>query len=209
AEKIVNLSEEGSKCLINGQYLLHLKIPGIYNIYNALSAISVGLLFELKITDITEMLYYFKSPNMRMEKVTLLNGVTVFNDAYNANPQSMQAALLTFANFSTNGRKIAILGDMCELGEQSISLHRKVGTQFPAGIDILITVGKYAYYIAEEIKKNNKSLELYSYFDINDVCNNVVDIVKNNDKILIKGSRAMKMETILECLKEKYGWKAD
>ncbi|MEO0132290.1 MAG: UDP-N-acetylmuramoyl-tripeptide--D-alanyl-D-alanine ligase [candidate division WOR-3 bacterium] len=209
AERIMSLSEDGIECLINGKYFLRLKIPGIYNIYNALAAIGVGVLLDLKISDMVDNLANFIPPSMRMEKITLLNGITIFNDAYNANPQSMLAALFAFSNFSTSGRKIAVLGDMCELGAQTISLHQLVGKEFPNGIDILVTVGKYAHYIGQEAQKKNLALQIYKCCDLNDVYNNLVDIFKNNDKILIKGSRAMKMETIVEKLITRYGRKTN
>jgi UDP-N-acetylmuramoyl-tripeptide--D-alanyl-D-alanine ligase len=204
AEKVVNRYEDGSECLLNGRYRLRLNLPGLYNIYNALAAVGVGLLLDIDYPEIIKNLKNFHPLPMRMERIELKAGIVVFNDAYNANPQSMIEALKIFSRFPGNRRKIVVLGDMCELGEKSIYFHQMIGEFFPAQIDILITVGKYATYIAEMVKRRQKNIKIYSFEDSSEAAHKVVDIVKNNDKILFKGSRAVRLETIVEKLREKY-----
>lgn len=206
ATDIKDFGENGCEFLLFNKYKIRLNFPGQYNIYNALAAISVAHIFNISWEKIIDDLKSFKLIDMRMQKIDI-NGIEIFNDAYNANPQSMIAALETFANFSTKGKKIVILGDMLELGDKSVELHKKVGESFPTGIDIIITFGQYAHYIAEHAKLNNKVKDTFLLNTFSDIVNKLVDIIGKNDKILLKGSRALKMEEIIYNLQRYYASK--
>lgn len=207
ANQIINKKEQGTEFLLNSKYQVKLSIPGIYNIYNALAATCVAQAMDADFTDIVSSLESFKLTMMRMEKLNI-NGIEIINDAYNANPQSMMASLETFVGFSSKGRKVVILGDMLELGEKSSELHKNLGKNLPDGINILVTVGEQAKYIAEEAKKVGKTLDMIlTYTDPLEAGNKLVDIIRNTDKILIKGSRAVKMEEIINKLEAYYGTK--
>ncbi len=206
ATDIKDFGENGCEFLLSNKYKIRLNFPGRYNIYNALAAISVAQIFNISWEKIIDDLKSFKLLDMRMQKIDI-NGIEIFNDAYNANPQSMIAALQTFANFSAKGKKIVVLGDMLELGEKSVELHKKVGETFPNGIDIIITFGQYAHYIAEQAKLNNKVKDTFLLDSISDIVNKLVDITCKSDKILIKGSRALKMEEIIYNLQKYYACK--
>lgn len=203
ASNIENLNEAGTQFSLCDNYSVKLNIPGIYNIYNALAAVSVARIFDLDFSKIIQALKRFKLSTMRMEKIEF-NGIEIINDAYNANPQSMIASLQTFAHFSSKGRKVVILGDMLELGKKSKEMHCYIGKNIPNNIDVLITVGKQARYIARQAKNNQQIGIVVSYPDAEQSANKLVDIIKIKDKILIKGSRDVKMELIVNKLREYY-----
>lgn len=204
AEKIIDHYEKGTEFLLCGQYPVKLTIPGIYNIYNALGAVCVARSVGCEFDEIVSRLAEFSPARMRMEKIEI-NGIVIYNDAFNANPQSMISALNTFAKFSPDqGKKIAVLSDMLELGDKSIELHQLVGNQIPQGIDILLTVGTHAQYIAESAQRKENLQQVIICRDHTEAFHKLVDILNPNDKILIKGSRLMKLELIIEKLKEYY-----
>ncbi len=205
ATKIVNHHENGTEFLLCGKYLTKLRVPGVYNIYNFLGAASVARALECKFEDITAAIDDFKPAPMRMEQINI-DDIEIINDAFNANPQSMLAALETFADFMCAGKKIAILGDMLELGQKSTELHRSLGEKLPSSINMLITVGEQAKYIASgAINAGRKTEEVITCKDHQEAYNKLIDILKNGDKILVKGSRLMKLEEIITKLKDNYG----
>ncbi len=204
ANKIVNLNEQGTEFLVCNKYKCRLNIPGVFNIYNALAAISVAREMNCPFEEIIPALEAFKPALMRMQKIEM-GKITLFNDSFNANPQSVMAALETFDKFECSGKKVVVLGDMLELGHRSNELHQNIGKNIPDSISILITVGKQAKQIAEGAKTFNKKLDGIFVFDrIQEVTDKLVDILANNDKILIKGSRLMKLEEIVNKLREHY-----
>jgi len=207
ADNITNKNELGTEFRLCGKYHVTLNIPGVYNIYNALAAITIARVLDFDFKDIINSLETFRLTTMRMEQLNI-NGIDIINDAYNANPQSMMASLVTFSGFTCKGRKIAILGDMLELGKKSPELHKNIGRKIPDGINILITVGEQATFIAEEAKKINKLDLILQYPNPQEAANKLIDIIKIGDKILIKGSRAVKMEEIINKFKEYYGIKS-
>ena len=121
---------------------------GRHMIYPALTAAAVGAAHGLSAEEIRDGIAAYVPTKMRMETIRPGNGVTIYNDTYNANPQSMKAGLLTLSKSS--GRRIAVLGDMFELGEMEEELHREVGAYaLSLPIDVLVTVGKASSYMAE------------------------------------------------------------
>ena len=121
---------------------------GRHMIYPALTAAAVGAALGLSAEEIQGGIAAYVPTKMRMETIRLENGVTIYNDTYNANPQSMKAGLLTLSKSS--GRRIAVLGDMFELGEMEETLHREVGAYAASlPIDVLVMVGKASSYMAE------------------------------------------------------------
>jgi UDP-N-acetylmuramoyl-tripeptide--D-alanyl-D-alanine ligase len=205
ASKIINHHENGTEFLLCGKYLTKLRVPGVYNIYNFLGAASIARLLDCKFEDIIAGIDDFKPAPMRMEQINI-DGIEIINDAFNANPQSMLAALDSFASFICTGKKIAILCDMLELGQKSTELHRALGEKLPPSINILITVGEQAKFIASgAINAGKKSEDIITCKDHQEAYNKLVDILKNGDKILVKGSRLMKLEEIITKLKDYYG----
>jgi UDP-N-acetylmuramoyl-tripeptide--D-alanyl-D-alanine ligase len=129
-----------------------------------------------------------------------LDGYTIINDTYNANPNSMGQALKTLTGFKRAGRTIAVLGDMLELGEFTESAHIKIGSMVSGlGIDYLFTLGKNSVNIAlaaSEGGMNEKNI--YMEKEHQDVTAKLRAIITKGDCILVKGSRSMKMELIIK-----------
>ncbi len=204
ANKIINHFDQGTEFRLCNKYITRLKVPGVFNIYNALAAASITKALGCEFENIVLALEEYTAAPMRMERVEI-NGITIFNDAFNANPQSMLAALETFANFTASGRKIVVLGDMLELGIKSAEFHRDLGKNLPKSIDILVTVGEQAKHIAEGSNEaEKKPEEVIICNDYLKASNKLVDIIKKGDKILIKGSRLMKLEEIINKLKQQH-----
>jgi UDP-N-acetylmuramoyl-tripeptide--D-alanyl-D-alanine ligase len=132
-------------------------------------------------------------------------GIKIINDAYNASPNSMQAALSVLEELAYNTRSIAVLGDMLEMGEMSQQLHYSVG-KFAADkkVEYIITVGPYSRDICQAIKDaGNKASRLISFDTTDEAVDYLLGVVKTGDYILVKGSRGMKMEKIVEGLINK------
>ena len=182
---------------------IKVKVPrgGIHYVYNAICAISVGLENDIEIDDILNGIETVELTKKRMEIIELKNGVKLLNDTYNASFESMQATLRFLECYKEN-RKIAVLGDMFELGEFSKDLHRKVGKQVvDSGIDILICTGENSKFIIEEAKKQGMKPNSIFYFNNKDeIVNYVKKIWKKGDIILFKASNGMKFFDMVNTL---------
>lgn len=182
--------------------------PGEFNIKNALLAVAVGDVLEIPLDTMSRAIHRFKAPAMRLEVLQSPTGVTVLSDAYNAAPDSMVGALKTLkdATVGTNGKRIAVLGEMKELGAFADEGHSLVGRAAAqlAKPDTLILIGTDdAKKIAAGALAEGFSLDNIHYFDTSaDAAKLIAFIVQPGDAILIKGSRAMAMETIVNALME-------
>ena len=181
----------------------HVPIPGIHNVYNALSAICIAKMYGLTKNEIDAGLYNYKPSKMRMEIFKGLMNTKIINDAYNANPDSMKAAINVLASMETQDRRVCILGDMFELGEFAKEGHQAVGRYAAENnADVIVAVGEMANEIINGASLVGTNKMLYSFESISDVIDNLEDIIRLNDIILIKGSRGMFMEKIVESLRE-------
>ncbi len=181
--------------------IIQLRIGGLHNVSNALAATCVGENFGVPLEKIGEALHGFQpiSGSMRMEQVEL-NGVQVINDAYNANPDSMLAALDVLEHVKTSGKKIAVLGDMLELGAISIEAHENIGWRIlSSGIDMFYAYGPEMKHACNIAKNKCKG----AYQDKHRLYEDLSEVLKPGDVLLLKGSRGMKMEEIVESLKNK------
>lgn len=187
------------------EYGFILKIPGVHNVYNALAAVSVGFEFGLNPDEIQAALRDFKMSKMRLEITEEKDSnLIIINDAYNASPDSMKAALNLLQEISSQrGRRaVAVLGNMLEMGTWGPPAHREIG-RFVAekGIDYLITVGDVAEYIAAGAKEGGMPGDMVFSFKTNmEAIKKLEEIKKEYDIILVKGSRGMKMEEIVHYL---------
>mgnify|MGYP004640925589 CR=1 FL=1 len=203
AEDIV-LNENSSEftCNLKGKkFSVKVPVGGIHFVYNALCAATIGNLLELDVEQIKKGIETFELTKKRMDITELKNGVTIINDSYNASFESMQASLKYLKGLK-NDRKIAVLGDMFELGEYSKELHEKVGKEVAQNnIDILICSGENSKYIAEMAKENGMKEDNIYYFKDK---NKIQEFIKNNwkrgDAILFKASNGMKFFEIVEDL---------
>jgi len=154
----------------------------------------------VKPEEAAEALGEYKPAGMR-QRVNVRKGLTVIEDCYNANPDSMKAALSILGNMDC--RKIAVLGDMLELGEISEQAHREVGQYVAQNkVDYLFTFGEMSKLTAEEAKA--QGVTAYSFEDKAELSELLLKTVKANDCILFKGSRGMKLEEILHTLYEMF-----
>jgi len=183
----------------NTEYKIHVPLPGVHNVYNALAAIAVGLEMGVEMENIIKGISEFVPGNMRLN-ITKSGGIKVINDAYNANPQSMEAALKVLKDLGNTQRRIAVLGDILELGDWAKKAHLEIGKlAFTLEIDYIITVGKNAAYIAEGAILAGTSPSKVKHFPDNESAIKFLrTFIKEGDAVLIKGSRGMKMEEIAE-----------
>jgi UDP-N-acetylmuramoyl-tripeptide--D-alanyl-D-alanine ligase len=175
-------------------------LPGKHNVYNALAAIAVGLDFSLEIEAIKEGLARSTSSAMRMEKTLAKSGFWVINDAYNANPTSMRFALQFLKEWGQTNQKIAVLGDMFELGPRAEEMHLAVGRYLAdLGIDFLLTVGKLAAFITRGAREAGLAAEKTFLANNNrEALDCLGSLYLPGSYILVKGSRGMQMEKIVE-----------
>lgn len=181
---------------------VHVPIGGKHFVYNSLCAIAVGQILNIKTQDILDGIKEFELTKNRMDIAKNSNNVTIINDSYNANYDSMKASI-EYLSQMQGKRKIAVLGDMLELGEYSKQLHEKIGEEIVKNkIDILLTVGKEAKNIilkAQELGINKKNIYIC------DTTKEAIEILKKillpEDIILIKASNGMKFCEIVEALK--------
>ncbi len=181
--------------LENNEYAVKLPVIGLHNVRNALAALCVSEYVGLDLDKAIAALATYKSPDMRGE-IKTYGSVTVIDDTYNASPDSMISSLDMLSRFE--GRKIAVLSDMLELGSYSEKGHTDVGKATnEKGIDFLIAVGNEAEFIYKGFDNSDKSV----YFKTNAEVNAFLDdFIQPNDNVLIKGSRGMHTEEIREHL---------
>jgi UDP-N-acetylmuramoyl-tripeptide--D-alanyl-D-alanine ligase len=167
---------------------VQLRMPGRHNVQNALAAAAAAHALGIRIDAIADGLSRAAPARMRLEVVRLANGVTVVNDAYNANPASTEAALDTIAR--TPGRTIAVLGEMRELGADSATLHRRVGAHAAAvGIGWLIAVGPEAEHVAAGARATGAALEVTVCDTAAQAAALIIARWRSGDVIVVKGSR--------------------
>ena len=184
-----------------GRTEFHLNVPGIHNVYNALAAIAVTTSMRMSKAKVSAALEKFHAANMRME-IRNGAGIKVVSDCYNANPSSTKMALQTIGALSNTNRKIAILGDMLELGEKSEELHREIGEMVPQmHFDMLISVGKLSQNMQAGALAAGMDAKSALHFD---TVQKAIEFLEGNvhfgDILLVKGSRGMKMELIVDKL---------
>jgi len=207
AKEIWLRGEEGTSftLILEGEAIeIHLRLLGRHFVANALSAVAVACLFGVEIKQAKEALEDFRPFAMRMEIIPLKGGMTLINDAYNANPNSMELALETLVEVKGKGRAIAVLGDMLELGEFATEAHQQLGQKVSElSIDFLLTLGEEAAALVESAIRHKFPLERTKVVESHSEAASILrEMVRDGDWILVKGSRGMAMEKIVEALKE-------
>ena len=176
-----------------GDLDVNLAIDGIHNVYNSLAAIAVGVECGMDLKSIGEGLLCMEKAPMR-QNVRKEKGMTLIEDCYNASPTSMKASIDVLKGKS--GRKIAVLGDMLELGENSAEYHRSVGEMLE-GVSVLIAYGDYASAYLEGASKAGV-LQRIPCRTAEDAAVNLNLVAREGDVILFKASRGMHAETVIE-----------
>lgn len=194
--KEIKYTTTGSEYQLNGKESIKVPVGGEAFVYNSLAAISVGELLNIPIEKIQEGIKNFELTKMRLDVQKSSKGYTIINDCYNANYDSMKSAI-EYLSSSKGNRKIAVLGDMLELGEFSQELHKKVGEEVAKNkIDILITVGKEANNIAETAKKNGINTT-YMFENNQKAITKLKEILEPKDVVLVKASNSMNFKEIV------------
>ena len=193
--------------IFGDEYEFGLPVPGTHNIMNAMAAIAIGCALKIKPQVAIERLSKFKPMAMRFEQIQLANGVRLVNDSYNANPGSMRAAFRTAGSAKRAGRFIVALGDMLELGEASYELHKKLGEDAAKmGVNVILTTGDYAEAVVDgAVSAGFNSKNAKNCSDTNEIGKILEDELQAGDVLLVKGSRGMRMERIVEALKQSVG----
>ena len=172
---------------------------GYCNIYNSLAALAAGHSLGISGKDMNRGLENYQQIPQRNEQIHY-EGVTLINDSYNANPQSMREALKTLSEFDTQGKRFLIIGDMLELGPLSESAHHELGQEvILSNVDHLVTVGPLASLAAESAKKSPRHpLRIGKFNTHAEAVNYLLRNVEKGDCLLIKGSRGAKMENVIQ-----------
>ena len=175
---------------------------GIHNVYDALSAFAVGLEYGISPENIAKGLANYVPSGMR-QRIKEVNGITVIEDCYNASPDSQKAGLNSLCKIA-KGRKIAVLGDMLELGSYSETAHRNVG-EYAAQckVDMLFTYGEQSKFMADTAQKSGL-MNVYSFTDKNELTKSLLSEIQKGDTLLFKASRGMKLEEVFEKIYEQW-----
>lgn len=177
-----------------------LPLLGMHNVTNALAAITVAQHYEVTAEQIRQGLSKLQLTGMRIEIIQGRHGITLLNDAYNASPTSMKAAIDVLGNLKGYHRKIAVLGDMLELGEEEAIYHQEVGRYIDGQADLLFTYGRLGQQIAEGAAKVLEPSQIRSYLSKQELINDLLEIAQDKDAILFKASRGMKLEEVVQAL---------
>lgn len=163
-------------------------------LHNLLAAIAVARRMQLSWEEIEQQLPRIKVPKMRFEQLQY-QGVSFINDAYNANPESMKAALSSLPLLKAGGKRIAVLASMKELGAFSEESHREIGLFAQRFVDHLLCFGKEARWIAETFSQAQKPAEYF--MDKQELKRRLMELMLPGDVVLLKGSRSMQLEELL------------
>lgn len=204
--KDIKATKDGVSFKVSGMgkdFSVSLNIPGEHNVLNALLAIGVGLALEIPEKEIASALSCFSMTGMRMDIITT-DRITIINDCYNAAPASVAAALAVLGKYED--KKIAILGDIKALGSFSSKAHYDLGAEVVKNnVDILVTIGEFARQIAQGAYENGMdSTNIISVDTVEEACPMLSDVIDDKNVVLVKASRAMKLERVTEYLKENF-----
>ncbi|MGE6632100.1 UDP-N-acetylmuramoyl-tripeptide--D-alanyl-D-alanine ligase [Bacillus sp. NPDC077027] len=195
----MNQLAEGTEFHVEG-YSQAFLIPvlGKHNVKNALAAIAIGQHFQLTEKQIAQGLMQTKLTGMRLELFQTDNGITVINDAYNASPTSMKAAIDLVGDMDGFANRILVLGDMLEMGEEEQSYHRDLGRYIqPKYIDFVLTYGDLGAFIAEGAKETFEEDRVFHYLEKAELKKKLVQLAGAKDVILVKASRGMRLEEVI------------
>lgn len=179
-----------------------LGVPGLHNVSNALAAIAVGDRFDVPVSKMNAALVRFRGGSKRMEVVRLAKGIDVVNDCYNANPDSAEASLHFLKDLGPRRRRVAVLGEMLELGRWAASCHREVGgAAARSGVKLLFAVGPHAEDLVKGARRAGLAKSAsFSFGQVEESLPMIRSLLKAKDVVLVKGSRGMKMERVTEAL---------
>lgn len=174
-------------------------VLGIQPVYSAIAALSLGVYLKLNIIDMIAALSNHESPPGRMRIIPGIKGSTIIDDTYNSSPIAAESAVLALGTIKTKSKKIAILGDMLELGKFTTEEHQKLGRHVGKNADLLLVVGPRAKYIAEGAIDSDMGEKNIIEFENARLAGKYLEgIICDGDIILVKGSQSMRMERAVE-----------
>jgi UDP-N-acetylmuramoyl-tripeptide--D-alanyl-D-alanine ligase len=197
----------GTHFLLNGRHEFRLPLYGEHNVLNALAAIAVGWVSGVSMADMQVALRRIEPVGQRLEYREFA-GIGVLDDSYNANPASTRAALRTLGNFPCRGQRIAVLGDMLELGAESARLHSETGwygTTQP--VDLVVAVGPHMGALADAYEEHFLQLghgAVWRCRDAAEAAAHLLSECRDGDLLLVKGSHGMRMERVVEAFRNRY-----
>jgi UDP-N-acetylmuramoyl-tripeptide--D-alanyl-D-alanine ligase len=189
---------EGSECSLHtpaGDITVKVPVPGIHNASNAAAAAAVGLACGMTLDEIRRGIESAQTISGRF-RVLKTDRMTVIDDCYNANPVSMKSSVAVLEQGS--GRRVAVLGDMGELGEDEVKLHEGVGTYAAGRVDHLIAVGELAKSLYEAALKERPDLSASWYATVEEFLAHKDEELKDGDSVLVKASHFMQFSKIVE-----------
>ncbi|MBL7158263.1 MAG: UDP-N-acetylmuramoyl-tripeptide--D-alanyl-D-alanine ligase [Candidatus Omnitrophica bacterium] len=185
---------------IAGNRRIHLSILGRHNIYNALAVIAAAKVLNIGLDAIKRRIESFRMRCPKRLDFKIVNGRRILDDTYNSNPASFQCAVDLLERFEVPGKKIVVMGDMLELGAKSRSLHLAAGEEIAGkNFGALITVGAFSRFVAAAARKSNMDFVRHASSHRN-AAKILKSISKKGDLVLVKGSRGMRMEKIINAL---------
>lgn len=173
---------------------------GVSQAYAAAAAAAAGTLFGMTFRNTGSALLKYRGPNGRLKIIPGINNSTIIDDTYNASPASMRLALEALCHLPAS-RRIAVLGDMLELGEHAIESHRNIGSMTASCADILVCVGPLSKFIAETSKIPKD--KIFTFKAANEAKIKIRNLIKYGDAVLVKGSQGMRMEKIVAEIMEQ------
>ena len=203
ATEILGIDKHKISFSVNSDEIFAIRALGAHNIYNALAAIAVARLMKVPYLSIKRSLVGFEPQGMRMASDSA-RGIDIINDSYNSNPLSMSAALEALESYPAFSRWV-VFGDMLELGDKAEYFHRMAGVLVAkSGADGLLTFGRYSRYtLAEAGASGMRRENLWHCVSHQEAARILKKVAKKGDVILVKGSRGMKMESVIEKFKSK------
>jgi len=189
------LSQAGSLISVqtpDSEYVVRLRVPGVHNVRNALAAAACAHVLGSAPADVSAGLGSYAGTKGRLQRIAARAGATLIDDTYNANPDSVTAAIAVLA--AAGGKRVLVLGDMGELGEEGPALHREIGQQARrAGIDHLLTLGELSEVAARAFGKGATHFR-----ELDALCTALERLLGRSTTVLVKGSRFMRMERVVE-----------
>jgi UDP-N-acetylmuramoyl-tripeptide--D-alanyl-D-alanine ligase len=184
-----------------------LRLPGRHNVENALAALATASVFQVPVEALRQALAAFQNLHQRSEILTLPGGITLLNDSYNSSPLAMERMLETLAAWPGARRRIVVAGEMLELGPESAALHREVGRKaVKCGADWLLGVQGDARFFLEGAAEAGLQRERMRFFatarEAGEYCRALVEA---GDAVLVKGSRGVRLETVIGLLGGRFG----
>lgn len=202
ADQIMPMGLKGIQCRIHvgaDSFTVKIPIPGYHMVLNALAGTAVGISLGLTLDEIKAGIEKLESVGGRFHIIEN-HTLTIIDDCYNANPVSMKASLDVLKD--AKNRKVAILGDMFELGENADKLHAQVGVHASEqGIDLLICVGAMSTHMADAAKSGRGCKQVIYFKSLEELMSGTANLIREEDTVLVKASHGMHFEKVVELLK--------